>query len=947
MNKNALEIAMKEFENKKANVSIVKIAEDGVGISDRNELTSNGLIKDATLLNPSSEVNETDKADKAEYSNITNDDWLFGLFGEPTLDLPIAVSFEGNPATVKGNSWYGKPYVKGKTLLPSHANNYVSFATYHPNSNGEHRRTKAQFAKLNAIMLDDVGVKVQIDRILLTPSWVIETSAGNYQYGYILAEPICNADEATNLLDSIISAGLCDPGASGACARIGRLPVAVNGKTNFQCHLEAWNPHLRYTVKELVDGLKFELKGISKGKPRSQKSVPHDYDVHIPKDEVNPVIAELINRGLYKQPLGNGKHDITCYRVDEHTDQSDNGTAYWEPTELYPTGGFKCMHGHCADRNINSLHSHLDIPKDAAKHLPTIRISAGEINRIVDSAEIELSKTTRHYQRGGIIVTVATDPATNATNVNTLSLPSLTRILAGIALWQRFDKRAGTWVTCDPSERHVKILHSASQYPHLPILNGIARQPYFRTDFTLVTKAGYDPSTGLIGVFDSRHFNMPENPTREDAENALMKLIELLSEFSFKDPIDQSATLSAIITATVRPSLPLAPMFHVKAPQIASGKSFLCELIMLFATPEKSTPHSFPSEEDEMRKLLLAELITSPAGIEFDNLTSDLIPHKSLCTALTSQYMSGRILGQSKTAEVSTKTLFLSSGNNVDPIRDMTRRTVTINLDPKCETPATRSFSKNPINDMAKNRAEFIACALIIVRAWVIAGKPNTNVKPLNSYGVWSDFSRQPLLWLGLPDPAACVFESMTHDPSREELINFIEAVNDRYGFRSFSVKNIIEDFTKSERLKDALPHHAFERDGYTINKGGLGWWIKKKAGIVANGLRLVADLSVTSNTKRWQIRSISESITDQSALSALSVLSAPDSEFSNKLTISSFDDDDDDTSNDFSIEEHIAKYQDPIKALPITKTTEPLSNIPRNIKPDKFTYENVRGLDS
>ena len=204
---------------------------------------------------------------------------------------------------------------------------------------------------------------------------------------------------------------------------------------------------------------------------------------------------------------------------------------------------------------------------------------------------------------------------------------------------------------------------------------------------------------------------------------------ELLSEFSFKTEHDKAAALSGILTAAIRSTLRLAPMMHVSAHQIGSGKSFLCELLTLFATPEKSTPHSFPSDDDEMKKMLLAELLTAPAVIEFDNLTTDLIPHKSLCTVLTSENISGRILGQSKTAIVGTRALFLSSGNNVDPVRDMTRRTVTINLDPECETPATREFKKNPVNDVAEKRGEFISAALTIIRAWIVAGKPITAVK--------------------------------------------------------------------------------------------------------------------------------------------------------------------------------------------------------------------------
>ena len=95
-----------------------------------------------------------------------------------------------------------------------------------------------------------------------------------------------------------------------------------------------------------------------------------------------------------------------------------------------------------------------------------------------------------------------------------------------------------------------------------------------------------------------------------------------------------------------------------------------------FATPQRGTPHSYPVDDEEMRKLLLAELMQAPAVIEFDNLTGDLVPIKSLCTALTSQFISGRILGVSKIAEVGTRALFLSSGNNVGLVRDMTRSRV-------------------------------------------------------------------------------------------------------------------------------------------------------------------------------------------------------------------------------------------------------------------------------
>ena len=41
----------------------------------------------------------------------------------------------------------------------------------------------------------------------------------------------------------------------------------------------------------------------------------------------------------------------------------------------------------------------------------------------------------------------------------------------------------------------------------------------------------------------------------------------------------KAAALAAMFTAVVRPSLPYAPAFHVRAPVFGSGKTYLCELI--------------------------------------------------------------------------------------------------------------------------------------------------------------------------------------------------------------------------------------------------------------------------------------------------------------------------------------------------------------------------------
>jgi hypothetical protein len=276
---------------------------------------------------------------------------------------------------------------------------------------------------------------------------------------------------------------------------------------------------------------------------------------------------------------------------------------------------------------------------------------------------------------------------------------------------------------------------------------------------------------------------------------------------------------------------------------VGSGKTYLCELITAFATPQRGTPTTFPADDEECRKLLLAEFLRAPAVIEFDNLTGELLAHKSLCTALTSEYLSGRILGLSKTATVSTRTLFLSSGNNVGPIQDMARRCITIHLDPGCELPATRRFKRpDLVREVLRERGRYVSAALTVVRAWIVAGRPKTARKSLAGYGDWSDLCRQPLLWLGCADPAASIFEAMAENPDRETLARLLSAWHAVFGRTPTRVRDVVgqASFVGDENveLREVLHDIADERGA--INRRKLGRWIKRHAGRMVDGLRFV-----------------------------------------------------------------------------------------------------------
>lgn len=740
--------------------------------------------------------------------------------------------------------------------LSTKSNNFIGCSRFYPGDDGSFRARKGQFAACHFLMLDDLGTKVPLDRLDgFELSWLIETSPGNHQGGIILAEALTDGAAAIRLLNALIEAGLCDAGAAGPLSRWARLPVAINGKpkyvdeagTPFRCRLLEWRPENRYTPQEIVDQLQLELAPAGRPKKTGKRSTssystPHSIgnandDVLTPRAAENPVVAALKARGLYKTPLGSGKHDITCPWVQEHTDAIDSGAAYFEPDEHYPVGGFCCQHSHRDKYHIRRLLEFLSVRNAEARHKPLIRVIAGDLHRVVDAAEKELANRGRHYQAGGLIVSVSTDPTSGDPSIVPTSAPALTRELSIAATWEKYDGRKEDWVRCDPPARHAAILFDSQNFRYLLPLAGVVRQPYFReTDGELVRQPGYDKTAQRFGVFDSRQFVIPD-PTPEAAREALALLEELLSEFHFVAATDKAAALAAIFTAVVRPTLPYAPAFHVRAPVFGSGKTYLCELIGAFAGPGGNAKVSYPTSSEEATKVILSLLLTSPAVIEFDDMDTDWIPHGTIKRMLTAEHITDRILGVSKTATVSTRTLFLGSGNNVGPIRDLLRRVLTIHIDPRCATPATMSYKGFPVDKVRQRRGEYVAAVLTIIQAWRAAGSPRASVDSIVTFGgAWSDYCRHPLMWLGHPDPASALLEQVRHDPDGDALGALMTEWHAVFGSAPTTVRKAVEVACfNNPDLLDALREFPVEERG-EINRSKFGWLLKRNANRIIGG---------------------------------------------------------------------------------------------------------------
>ena len=94
------------------------------------------------------------------------------------------------------------------------------------------------------------------------------------------------------------------------------------------------------------------------------------------------------------------------------------------------------------------------------------------------------------------------------------------------------------------------------------------------------------------------------------------------------------------------------------------------------------------------------------------------------------------------------------------------RRTIVISLDPACERPEEREFKSQPLVEANQNRSKIVLAILTIMRAFVVAGSPRQAI-PLGSFEEWSRRIRDPLIWLGQPDPCESMRSLQAADPER------------------------------------------------------------------------------------------------------------------------------------------------------------------------------------
>jgi len=309
----------------------------------------------------------------------------------------------------------------------------------------------------------------------------------------------------------------------------------------------------------------------------------------------------------------------------------------------------------------------------------------------------------------------------------------------------------------------------------------VVHSPFLCKDGSLLLKKGYYPEQQIYITQNYSHLRIPDKPTKQDAEKAVEVLLELVKEFPITNELTTSAVLSALITSALGPSIKLSPFFTVRAPTRGIGKSVFVDMCSIIHAGRLLPKIFSVNDEEELRKRIEGLLKEKVTFINIDNYEGE-IRSKALCTVVTAQSIYFRIMHTHDMPEAENKAIIFINGNNVILGKDLVRRTIVVEFGlPKGyeENPFKRKFSRDIIEYTKEKRNEILEAVITIVKAYLESNEKVDveDIEGFAGFDDWNKFVREPIVWLGYPDPVETLDTLIKHDQDRQTQINVWEVL--------------------------------------------------------------------------------------------------------------------------------------------------------------------------
>lgn len=472
---------------------------------------------------------------------------------------------------------------------------------------------------------------------------------------------------------------------------------------------------------------------------------------------------------------------------------------------------------------------------------PIIDLDAGGLPRVVREAAAALQAAGAPiYLHGGRLVrTLRLDqPEVGQVRrpvgavVLTPVTPDWIRLKIGEAAeCRRWRSRERDWRPCDPPLEVARgVIASMDELGWRP-LRTIVRHPVLFPD------GSYMPAGYRAGVLVDTSGEWPEpSGSLEEAEAALATLRNHVRYMPWAGRMDESVALAGLLTAVMRPVLPAAPMVAYDAPTPGTGKSLLADVGAILATGGPAAVMDWGRDPAEADKRLAAMLLASDPFIALDNVEAAL-EGAGLCQTLTQAERRIRVLGGHEVVTVPCAATIIATGNNLVIRGDLVRRAVVCRLDARSERPELRSIDQDLLAETHARRPELVAAVQSVVAAYIAAGSPDVGLSQLGSYRAWSALVRAPLVWLGLPDPAASMDRLREDDPGLEASGAVLSAWHRHYRGNPATAADAIGAAANNAELGEALAEVATRRGN--LDTRALGYWLRAHRDARVAGLAL------------------------------------------------------------------------------------------------------------
>jgi len=374
-------------------------------------------------------------------------------------------------------------------------------------------------------------------------------------------------------------------------------------------------------------------------------------------------------------------------------------------------------------------------------NLPEINAGNQNLAQVTEeawAAICEANKSPYLFRYGDILCRLERDNGTCSTKP--LTNPRLRYELARVATWVKWANNSLREAK-PPNDVVTDML--ATPNPPLPRLSRVTEVPVFAADGTLQSESGYH-EVSQVYYAPTNGFavdGLPDEPTPRQvvlARNLIFK--NLLVDFPFVSEADRAHAMALFLLPFARDLIDGATPNHlIESPTPGSGKDLLADVCLQPALGRTLGIIAQANNDEEWRKRITACLREGKGAIFIGNITKPL-DSGVVSLALTTHTWEDRVLGKNEMFHLPVRCIWVTTGNNPTVSTEIARRSIRIRLDAGVERPWERKDFKYPnLRGWAdEHRTQLVRAALILIRAWVVAGMPYWKAKSLGSYEQWS-----------------------------------------------------------------------------------------------------------------------------------------------------------------------------------------------------------------